>query len=67
MCDLCDEYYNHSQIVSFMRNNNVPEDILVCEEGWREVSRMWGIHGGAQKIISIDEWTAVCRSRGHLT
>ncbi|MEY8240925.1 MAG: hypothetical protein RPT25_11315 [Cycloclasticus sp.] len=64
MCDICDGRYDESQIVDLIAYDAVPDDALICDEGWAELSRIWGTYGWGKKLISPSEWKEVCRHRG---
>ncbi len=64
MCDICDGRHSEGQIVDMISFNAVPDEALMCDEGWKELSRIWGVYGFGKKQITSSEWKAVCVSRG---
>jgi len=65
MCDYCNGWKDDEDIIEEIQYDDVSEEVFQCKEGWAMASRIWNKYGNGQKIISVDEWTAVCRSRGY--
>lgn len=66
MCEVCNGYYDDSELIDLIQDNDVSPDILLCDDGWSELSKIWGKYGWAKKLISAEEWRAVCNMRGHV-
>lgn len=66
MCGICDDCYKDYDLVHLIKADEVPNDILLCDNGWSELSRIWGRYGWAKKIISAAEWREVCNARGYI-
>lgn len=66
MCDVCCGLYDDEELIDQIRCNDVDDEALMCEEGWSELSRIWGRYGWGKKIISSSEWRIVCKRRGEV-
>ena len=66
MCQICEGRYNDSEMVDLISYDVVPDEALMCDEGWAELSRIWGTYGWGKKQITSSEWRDVCKHRGEV-
>jgi hypothetical protein len=50
MCGVCDNRYEDFELINLIKEDNVPNDILLCDKGWSGLSRIWGRYGWAKKL-----------------
>jgi len=66
MCGVCDGDFGDIELIDLIKEDDIPNNVLLCDRGWSELSRIWGKYGWAKKMISSEQWRAVCNTRGYV-